>query len=150
MEEDILDFPPIVMFRGTPCRISQFLGTHKKYFKFSVWIMRLMENICTMMLPTQILFKSIKFIKPFLEKKLIKLIVFKFKGNTLKVMWSKHYITLCIKWNVILKLIIFFRGKGRTCFVPGTSRADNFRIVVIEIKAWSSLFLNIETNLILN
>ena len=29
------------------------------------------------------------------------------------------------------------------------SRAENFRMVDIEINAWSSLFLNIKTNLIL-
>ena len=29
------------------------------------------------------------------------------------------------------------------------SRAENFRMVYIEINAWSSLFLNLKTNLIL-
>ena len=39
---------------------------------------------------------------------------------------------------------------GMFIYIIGLNRAGNFRLVDIEINAWSSLFLNLETNLILH
>ena len=58
----------------------------------------------------------------------------------------KRYI--CCKKGALGRLYIHWVHKCiyRTCCIG----AENFRMVDIEINAWSSLFLNLETNLILH